>query len=224
MTRHSSDDCEAKSKPDIKPSRVDPYNPFFIPHSILFNNKPTPVLTTTNAHATALPPNETPLLNLPAELLTQIFQHVRIPYFQVCLALTCKAMGQIASRPGAMAPWRGYRDKDGLFRLLERKAWIPRSLRLCRACFVFVPRDPAYWGDKISRKKEFDKRDVNWLDIFNFFDERSSPQHRCPWCNVMGYISFVSETSYQSLKQRASVQLAEWEEVCPDVCRRIDQP
>ena len=123
-----------------------------------------------------------------------------------------------------MAPWRGYRDKDGLFRLLERKAWIPRSLRLCRACFVFVPRDPEYWGDKISREKAFDKREVNWLDIFNFFDERSSPQHRCPWCNVMGYTSFVSETSYKSLKQKAAVHVAEWEEVCPDVCRRIDQP
>lgn len=229
--RKFSDDRDIKYKPNIKPSRVDPYSPFFLPPSILLNNindngSSTALITTTNTNTspTSSEANESLLLTLPAELLTQIFQHVKIPYFQVCLALTCKTLGQIASKPGTMAPWRGYRDKDGLFRLLERKAWIARSLRLCRACFIFVPRDQKYWEEKISRAKEFDRRDVNWLDIFNFFDERSFGLHRCPWCNVRGYTSFPSETSYNNLKRQAAIHVEEWNAVCPDVCRRIDQP
>lgn len=230
--RKFSDLGDSKFKSNIKPSRADPYNPFFIPHSILFNtnhdsrdNQATSEITTSSETGTTdSQPNETPLLTLPAELLTKIFEHVKIPYFQVCLALTCKTMGQVASKPGVMAPWRGYRDKDGLFRLLERKGWMPRSLRFCRACFLYVPRDQKYWEEKISWSKEFDRRDLNWLDIFNFLDTRSSPQHCCPWCAVRRYVCLPSETSYKDLMRRASINIKEWETVCPDVCRRIDQP
>lgn len=213
---------EDNPRPNFTPSRADPYSPFFIPDSIL-TNCPTP--TTTDTDITTLAPNDCPILTLPNELLTEIFHHVKIPYFQVCLALTCKTMGRVARVKGVMAPWRGYRDKDGLFRLLERKAWIPRSLRLCRACFVFMPRDPNYWSDKISGEMEYDKRDTNWLDIFNFLHEDCFGSHSCPRCTVKGYRSISSETTYKAYMQKViGPYPEEWEEVCPDVCRRIDQP
>ncbi|KEF51365.1 uncharacterized protein A1O9_12514 [Exophiala aquamarina CBS 119918] len=134
-------------------------------------------------------------------------------------------MGQVARVKGVMAPWRGYRDKDGLFRLLERKSWIPRSLRLCRACFVFMPKDPNYWGDRIALEMEYDKSDTNWLDIFNFLHEDCFGAHSCPQCTVKGYKSIFSETAYKSHMQKAiGPYPEEWGDNCPDVCRRIDQP
>ncbi|KAK5050783.1 hypothetical protein LTR84_003342 [Exophiala bonariae] len=225
---------ESKYKSGIKSSRTDPYNPFFIPHSVLFNpndnsqnNRATvKVITGSETKVTPLQSQweETPILTLPVELLTKIFQQVKVPYFQVCLALTCKTMGQVASKPGVMSPWRGYRDKDGLFRLLERKAWIPRTLRLCRACFVHVPCDQKYWEAKIAQSIEFDRRDLNWLDIFNFLDRCNTSGHRCPWCAVRRYISFPSETAYKDEIRKAADDIQEWGTVCPNVCRRIDQP
>jgi len=213
---------DASPEPYLAPSRKDPYVPFFIPDSILNTN---PTSMTTDDNVTTSTSNDCKILTLPNEILTEIFHHVKIPYFQVCLALTCKTMGKAARMKGTMAPWRGYRDKDGLFRLLERKAWIPRSLRLCRACFVFMPLDPNYWSDKISGEMEYDKRDTNWHDIFNFLHEECFGSHSCPRCTVKGYRSIFSETTYKKYMQRIQGPYPEHQEdVCPDVCRRIDQP
>lgn len=212
---------------EISPSRVDPYNPFFIPASILFD---TPVLPQTNS----------PLLQLPPELLLQIVQHVRIPYFQVCLSLTCKALGRIAnSRTAggtqhAISPWRGWRDKEGLFRLFERsnksssgsQPWMPRTLRLCRACFVFVPSSPQYWEAKMASSAAFDRREVNWNDILAFLDTENHGQRPCPNCTVNGFISYYSEGQYLRDRRCGGEFLVASgvPRPCPDLNRRMDQP
>lgn len=198
-----------------KPSRSNPYDPFFIPHSILFD---TPIS----------PQNDCRLLQLPPEILTIIFQKVQIPYFQVSLALTCKTMGRVACSKNAMAPWRGYRDKDGLFRLLERKNhWIPQSLRLCRSCFRFMPRSPAYWEERL-RSPEFDNEKLNWYDIFSWFDADNSPGHRCPWCLIPGYLSYVTERKYLEHRRNGVLSEGVFRDVsrgmCPELDFRMDKP
>jgi hypothetical protein len=61
-------------QPKVRESRDDPYDPFFIPPSILFGES---VESSQNGCA---------LLQLPPEILTMIFKQVNVPYFQVCLA------------------------------------------------------------------------------------------------------------------------------------------
>ncbi|KIW72210.1 hypothetical protein PV04_00420 [Phialophora macrospora] len=193
--------------PDVLPQR-DPYDPFFIPQSILFDSPVSPQTTSR-------------VLQLPPEILTLIFQKVKIPYFQVSLALTCKTMARIASQKNAMSPWRGYRDKDGLFRLLERKnKWMPSSLRLCRACFRFRPRDVAFW-EKELKSPEFDSTKANWYDIFSWFDQ-TYQQHRCPWCTILGYTAYFREGQY--IEDRKMESRARTRSMCPDVTSRIDRP
>ena len=232
----------------MTPSRADPYSPFFIPHPILLD-------TTHSAQETSL------LLSmLPPELLAQIFQQIEVPYFQICFALTCKTIGRIASGgnsngPGKhiMSPWRGWRDKDGLFRLLQRgpinkiptEPWIPSSLRLCKACFLFVPKSRLYWASKI-RDPIFDRKDLNWIDTLNFFDETAIgyAQHRCPFCVSQNFKSYAGETIYASdreddemwvylreigghddlVKSLENVRKALQWRVCPDLHQRIDRP
>ncbi|KIX00475.1 uncharacterized protein Z518_10615 [Rhinocladiella mackenziei CBS 650.93] len=199
---------EPPSQPQDSLSRPDSYEPFFIPHPILFESP------TTSQNGSAL-------LQMPSEILTLIFQQVNIPYFQVCLALTCKDMGRIASKKNVMSSWRGYRDKDGLFRLLERKHYIPQSLRLCRACFRFVPRSAGYWVERMMHPA-FDRKSANWYDIFNWFNEQSHAQHRCPWCCILGYTSYFTERSY--LRERAFLGDGERSTMCPELNRRMDRP
>lgn len=184
------------------------YDPFFIPHSILFDGPVSPQKSST-------------LLQLPNEILTQIFQHVKIPYFQVCLALTCKTMGRIASQKNAMAPWRGYRDKDGLFRLLQRNNYIPPSLRLCRACFRFLERDAGYWS-LVMTSKEFDRKSINWFDILGWMNSDTSSQHSCPWCCLGNHISYHSQQRY--LDDRKGLALTSKMRMCPELPRRMDRP
>lgn len=166
--------------------------------------------------------SESAFLNLPAEILVMVMQKVQIPYFQVCLALTCKTMARIASKQDILSSWRGYRDKDGLFRLLQRNHWMPTHLRLCRACFRFLPTDRHYWMCKMGDR--FDAKDINWYDVFNFFDETSSQQHRCPYCVLNKYVSFVSESFY--LEGRYSPGKVEdmIRSICPALHKRIDRP
>ena len=192
--------------PDV-PSQPDPYDPLFIPESIL--------------NAPIASQDHSKILQLPPEILALIFQKVKVPYFQVSLALTCKTLARVASQKNAMAPWRGYRDKDGLFRLLERKnKWMPDTLRLCRACFRFRPTDVTYWESHL-RNPEFDNMKVNWYDIFSWF-EPAYQQHRCPWCTISGYISYFREEQY--LVDRDLNPGARRHPMCPDVTRRIAKP
>ncbi|KIV94698.1 hypothetical protein PV10_02438 [Exophiala mesophila] len=222
LARASSFDlwCQQTLHPASKPpkspvSRTTAYDPFFIPRHILFNS--------TNTQ----PQPQCKLLQLPQEILTHIFQSVKIPYFQVCLALTCKSLGRVATGKNAMAPWRGYRDKDGLFRLLERNHYIPPTLRLCRGCFTFVPRSEDYWIVVLT-SPEYDAKDISWCDIFNFFQFQghTSSQHRCPRCVARKHFVYFSQAKYE-LDRRIRSQGDFNDEcfaVCPELDRRIDKP
>ncbi|EXJ65192.1 hypothetical protein A1O7_01532 [Cladophialophora yegresii CBS 114405] len=196
--------------PDVPPLS-DPYDPFFIPQSILSAAPVSPQFQPTSK-----------ILQLPPEILTLIFEKVKIPYFQISLALTCKTMARIASQKNVMSPWRGYRDKDGLFRLLERKnnKWMPSSLGLCRACFMFRPRDIAFW-EKELESPEFDCIYANWYDIFGWFDQ-SYQQHRCPWCTILGYTAYFREA--QLIEDREKGPRTRTQSTCPRLARRIDRP
>ncbi|ETI29157.1 hypothetical protein G647_01610 [Cladophialophora carrionii CBS 160.54] len=193
--------------PDVPPP-ADPYDPFFIPQAILFDAPVSPQPTSK-------------ILQLPPEILTLILEKVKIPYFQVSLALTCKTMARIASQRNVMSPWRGYRDKDGLFRLLERKnKWMPPSLNLCRACFMFRPRDIAFWERQL-KSPEFDCIYANWYDIFGWFDQ-TYQQHRCPWCTILGYTAYFREGQF--IEDRKNGPRTRTQSMCPDLTRRIDRP
>jgi len=189
-----------------------PYEPFFIPASML-SDPPSP--SSLEAQRSAAP-----LLQLPTEILTLVFKHVKIPHFQVCFALTCKTMGRIARQKNVMAPWRGYRDKDGLFRLLERTHYIPESLRLCRACFRFMPRSEEYWAAQMS-DPAFDDLDVNWGDIFSWLGDDRQCQHRCPWCAVTGYRLYMNERSY--LRDNVFLPHPGLIIICPSLNRRMEK-
>ena len=193
--------------PDTLP-QPDPYRPFFVPQAVLFDS---PISPQTDSR----------ILQLPPEILSLIFQEVKVPYFQISLALTCKILARTAYQKDAMSPWRGYRDKDGLFRLLERKNnWIPSSLRLCRACFRFIPSDRTYWEEQI-KTSEFDNLKVNWYDVFSWF-ETPFQQHRCPWCTVSNYTGYFREDKY--IDDKDTTPRARRYPMCPDVTRRIMKP
>jgi hypothetical protein len=199
---------KARLPPDA-PCQPDPYDPFFISPAILRNSTGSPQI-------------DSKLLRLPHEILRIIFEKVRIPYFQVCLALTCKSMAQVASsNKSKLAPWRGYRDKDGLFRLLARPDnLMPRTLRLCRACFRFRPLDIKYW-EKQLLCIEFDNMKINWFDIFSWFSPTAA-QDTCPWCSVFGYTSYFSEATY--IKARDTAPVERNLVMCPHLTRRMNKP
>ncbi|OAP62263.1 hypothetical protein AYL99_04466 [Fonsecaea erecta] len=194
----------------FQPSRPDPYDPFIIPDSILL-------------HSPVSPQTQSKLLQLPPELLTDIFRKVNIPYFQICLALTCKTMARVAAQKNALSPWRGYRDKDGLFRLLERKNnFIPPHLKLCRACFRFMPTTRGnYWEQQMSALI-FDGLSMNWYDLLEWFNGHNRFGTRCPWCVAYGYSSHSSEGKYNH--QRAEEVLSVGERMHPELNRRMDKP
>ncbi|EHY52351.1 hypothetical protein ABEF92_007865 [Exophiala dermatitidis] len=181
---------------------------FFIPLSIL-------------NQTVVSPQNGSALLQLPPEVLTLVLEQVKIPYFQVCFALTCKAMGRVASSKGVLSPWRGYRDKDGLFRLLQRNHYIPQRLRLCRACFRFLPWNDNYWTLKME-SPEFDDMKGNWTDILNWFDPKSYLQHRCPHCCNEGYTSYIAESSYAEDTENKGAD--DRRLMCPQLHRRMGRP
>lgn len=203
-----------------------PYTPFFIPEY---------VLDTREHHQQ----RQSPLFRLPPELLLLVVEKIEVPYFQVVFGLTCKSIARLLSNNReSLAPWRGFRDKEGLYRLLARQPktgqsplaltrqrtssvtssssldfadltltdsqtvdilpYVPNTLRLCRACFRHVPRNKMYWLTKMS-SADFDKPDVNWFDILNFFTEsqRNCGQHKCPECCVKNYTCFMREAEYE---------------------------
>ncbi|KAK5952171.1 hypothetical protein OHC33_006644 [Knufia fluminis] len=85
-----------------------PYTPFFIPEQIL-------------ATTTEYDQHQSILLQLPNEIILLIVERVRVPSFQVILALTCKRMANfLLKNRTKLSPWRGMRDKEGLYRLLVR--------------------------------------------------------------------------------------------------------
>ncbi|KAJ9605154.1 hypothetical protein H2200_010544 [Cladophialophora chaetospira] len=196
--------------PDTPP-QPDPYSPFFIPQNILLD---TPISAQTTSK----------FLELPAEILTLIFKKVEVPYFQVSLALTCKTFARVAYQKNSMSPWRGYRDKDGLFRLLTRKTkcppYMPDNFSLCRACFRFRSREMAYW-EKELKSPEFDSMKANWYDIFSWFEPKYQ-QHRCPWCTILGYTGYFREGQY--LADKDLDPKARNHPMCPDLSRRIEKP
>lgn len=146
------------------------------------------------------------LLQLPIEILLLIIEKIEIPYFQVIFALTCKRLASIvSSKRERLSPWRGFRDKEGLYRLLTRvppqsgiSPYIPDTLRLCRGCFRHVPRAQEYWLGRLT-SAGLEKPHVNEFDIWNFFGEsgRKCGQHKCPECVVRNNTCFMSEKGYQ---------------------------
>lgn len=164
------------------------YTPFFVSDAILQLGK----------HDAQ---SQSSLLKLPAELLLLIVQKIQVPHYQVVFGLSCKTIASLLSENReSLAPWRGFRDKEGLYHLLARQlkpqarrcrastsssmetqvatattenelpSYVPPALRLCRACFRHVPRDKIYWLNRMP-STEFDKPHVNWFDILNFFNE-----------------------------------------------------
>ncbi|EXJ95938.1 hypothetical protein A1O1_01063 [Capronia coronata CBS 617.96] len=130
-------------------------------------------------------------------------------------------MGRVASRKNVMSPWRGYRDKDGLFRLLERNHYLPQELRLCRACFLFLPRSNHYWNQKMA-SLDYDSNWATWCDIINWFDPTSYLQHRCPLCCLRVYTSYMSEKTY--LEDNDTKAVAQGRKICPCLARRMKKP
>lgn len=99
-----------EAKNQRKKKEDEAYTPFFVPDSLLHNS------SRKNAQSQSLL-----LSSLPTELLLLIVEHLSIPYFQVCFALTCKRVATIFSQNRVrISPWRGYWDKDGLYRLLTQ--------------------------------------------------------------------------------------------------------
>lgn len=186
----------------IQSSHASEHTPFFVPEQLLEapgRNEQT----------------QSWLFRLPIELLLLIIEKLKVSYFQVVFGLTCKAAASLlCERREVLAPWRGFRDKEGLYRLLVRQPklagpiqdlsgqpllpYIPLNLRLCRACWRHLPRSEQWWLGRMS-KKEFDKPHVNWFDVLNFFAEsqRNCGQHKCPECCVKNYVCFMSEREYE---------------------------
>ncbi|KAI1614269.1 hypothetical protein EDD37DRAFT_126136 [Exophiala viscosa] len=165
-----------------RPSRQNPYDPFFVPATVL-------------AASASSQPSST-FASLPTEVLTMIFRHVKTPHHQVCLALTCKTMAHVASYPDIMAGWRGWRDKTLLFYLFQKpdrqlttaNYYIPPHLHLCRACFRFVPNDPEYWKEKVASRKGYTSRAID--------DWSRHVTGRCPDCDAEGYKSYSMQDEY----------------------------
>lgn len=86
-----------------------------------------------------------PLLQLPTEILLLIIEKTGAPYFQISLGLTCKAVASIIfGNQHVLTQWRGYRDKEGLYRLLTK---VPRPLTLKAlnhpTCTVTTSQNPS---------------------------------------------------------------------------------
>lgn len=183
------------------------YIPFFVPDSIL--NTP------------ALLQSESQLLQLPAELQLLIVEQLQIPYFQVIFALTCKRLASLlAANTNRFTKWRGFRDKEGLYRLLKRQgrdltlaippgigrpimnplpAYVPEHLRLCRGCFRFVPRRHEFWDHWFtSHNINMTDPNASWGDVANFFHNknRDDGQHKCPECCIKKNDCFMSERQW----------------------------
>lgn len=133
-------------------------------------------------------------------------------------------MARLASHKNIMSPWRGYRDKDGLYRLLERKNnWIPASLRLCRACFRYRPKSTVWW-EKEMQTPEFDDVKLSWYDILAWFQVKPI-QACCPWCTVLGYKSYFREALYNHDREYPPPDdNGKSQKMCPELNRRIDRP
>lgn len=104
-----------------KTKELDQYTPFFVPDRLLENDR----------HKTTQP--QCLLLHkLPTELLLLTVEHLSIPYFQVCFALTCKSIATIFSQNRLrISTWRGWWDKEGLYRLLTQpERPLPNSTSL----------------------------------------------------------------------------------------------
>jgi len=163
-----------------RPSRQNPYDPFFVP--------PT-VLTASGSLQSA-----STLASLPTEVLTRIFHHVKIPCYQVCFALTCKIIARVASYPNAMADWRGGWDKEYLFilfqkphkDLLTKNYYIPPHFRLCRACFRYWPIDAHYWKGSEKCPECFVERygavssPTTWMSLSGLSETRFDQERVCP--------------------------------------------
>lgn len=260
--------AKSRSKVQANTRNDAPYTPFFIPDELL-NSKETYLQS------------QSLLASLPTELFLLVLDHLSIPYFQVSLGLTCKSIAAVlAQNRGRLSPWRGYCDKEGLYRLLTRpervsgntrkfesipklpslqspsndvstmstssparpcpptgsssQPFIPPHLRLCRACFRHVPRDPLYWRQKILNH-EFDSPGVSWYDISAFFQEihRDCGQHKCPDCCRRKYIAFMNLSSYEeALKEDERDAETGYDldgvhgtrRVCPELVLRLSRP
>lgn len=205
---------------------------FFVPARLLHPSK-------TNIQAQSW------LFRLPTELLLLIIKKVQVSYFQIAFGLTCKAAASLLNgHRNILAVWRGYRDKEGLYRLLVRqpklgisacsRTYIPENMRLCRACWRHLPRDEAWWLGRMS-KAEFDKPHVNWFDVLNFLAEsqRNCGQHKCPECCVGNYTCFMSEREYDralaedyrdETRYRIDLDKQGGRRVCLDLPKRLARP
>lgn len=209
-----------------------PYTPFFVPEQIL---------ATSNQHSQ--PQSE--LLQLPNEILVTIVEKVEIPHYLVVLGLTCKRMAAfLRDRKNYLPPWRGYQDKEGLYRLLVQSrqfkpkrlsrsgrflAWflksdvplqpyIPRTFRLCRACFVYLPRSTAYW---------LEKGFASYVDRFGtrsgfLGDDDGYGVVLCPACDEHKYREISNQSDFNSLSRAEREDMGRG--FCPELERRLLKP
>lgn len=107
---------EAKYQRKQKGDENTPYTPFFVPEEILIDGSDS------SNGVEHTQPQSLLLTILPTELFLLVVEHLSIPYFQVSLALTCKRIATIlAQNRIRISPWRGYWDKEGLYRLLTQQ-------------------------------------------------------------------------------------------------------
>jgi hypothetical protein len=172
-------------------SQQGPYDPFFIPSTIL------------SATASYQQPHSI-LTTLPLEIRVLIFRHLKVTCYQVCLALTCKAMASIAIIPNAMASWRGWRDKTYLFYLFQKMPrpgaevdhYIPSHLRLCRACFRF----------RLIRREDSEaKVQSELMDTQKDFERWSERCTKCRECFAACRKTYWREQSYEEDENRWDV-------------------
>ena len=103
----------------------------------------TPITCNVSDHA---PPT---LGGIPHDIAMKIFQQLEPPW-QICLALSCKAMGHVSyhvNQGNGLLYTRGER-----LRLLWRlKPSMGRHLKMCLTCEKFRPINPNYWNERRKR-------------------------------------------------------------------------
>ena len=118
---------------------------FTIPEQVLNSN-----ITTQSSTAVDQAPN---LLDLPVEVLMEIFTQLHCAPSQIKLALTCKQLACLASQTDlglsvSSPKYAGFLppavfDVPGLMSSL--RSWMPTHLKFCGHCLTYRPEDPDYW-------------------------------------------------------------------------------
>lgn len=126
------------------------------------------------------------LLQLPDELVVNVFRRIQHPHDQVALMLSCKHLANVASNVELntmIVQGVNYMklrfDHRHLLKALKRWNWIPDNLLLCRECEMYLPRE-RIWKDR--QGKEISRLMlVDWMGAFAFWKKGGGI---CPPCQI----------------------------------------